>query len=137
MFSKFELKIVVIINVISYLFIIVYIHVNKLKYMSFYKCLFCLVRLYIHLHFPPSVSILWSLYAQAIVRVIRKNTPCLVWLSGLSTGLWSKGSLVQSPVRAQAWVSGPVPSRGCTRGNHTLMFLSLSFSLPSSLSNNK
>ena len=37
------------------------------------------------------------------------------------------------PVRTQAWVSGQVPSRGHTRGNHTLMFLSLSSSLPSPL----
>ena len=56
-------------------------------------------------------------------------TPWLVWLSGLSAGLWTKGSLVQFPVR----VAGQVPSRGHSRGNHTLMFLSLSFSLPSPL----
>ena len=31
----------------------------------------------------------------------------------------------------------PGPSWGCTRGKHTLMFLSLSFSLPSPLSKNK
>ena len=30
-----------------------------------------------------------------------------------------------------------VPSWGCVRGNHTLMFLSLSFSLPPPLSKNK
>ena len=41
------------------------------------------------------------------------------------------------PVRAHAWVAGQVPSRGCVRGNHTLMFLSLSFSLPTPLSKNK
>ena len=44
---------------------------------------------------------------------------------------------VQFPVRAPAWVAGQVPSRGCMRGNHTLMFLSLSFSLPSPSSKNK
>ena len=60
--------------------------------------------------------------------------PWLVWLSGLSAGLRIKGSLVQFPVRAHAWVAGQVPSRGCTRVNHTLMFLSLYFSLPSPLS---
>ena len=32
------------------------------------------------------------------------------------------------PSRAQAWVAGWVPSVGHMRGNHTLMFLSLSFS---------
>ena len=39
-----------------------------------------------------------------------KNKPWLVWLSGLSTGLWTKGSPVQFPVRAHAWVAGQVPS---------------------------
>ena len=56
-----------------------------------------------------------------------------MWLSGLRSGLWTKGSLVRFPVRAHAWVVGQVLSRGCTRSNHTLMFLSLSFSLPSPL----
>ena len=59
--------------------------------------------------------------------------PWLVWLSGLSAGLRTKGSPVQFPVRAHAWVAGQVPSRGNMRGNHTLMFLFLSFSLPLSL----
>ena len=36
----------------------------------------------------------------------------LVWLSGLSTGLQTKRSLVQFPVRAHAWVAGKVPSGG-------------------------
>ena len=49
-------------------------------------------------------------------------------------GLQSKGSQVQFPVRAHAWVVGQVLSGGHVRGNHTLMFLSLSFSLSSSLS---
>ena len=61
------------------------------------------------------------------------NQPWLVWLSGLSAGLRTKGSPVQFPVRAHAWVAGQVPSRGNMRGNHTLMFLFLSFSLPLSL----
>ena len=50
--------------------------------------------------------------------------PWLVWLSGLSTGLRIKGSLVLFPVRAHACVAGQVPSWGRVRGNHTLMFLS-------------
>ena len=58
----------------------------------------------------------------------------LVWLSGLSTGPWIKGSLVWFPVRACARVAGQVPSRGRVRGNHTLMFLSFSSSLPAPLS---
>ena len=62
-----------------------------------------------------------------------KNTRCLpwlVWLSGLSASLQTKGSPVWFLVRAHAWVVGQVPSRGYMRGNHTLMFLSLSSSLP-------
>ena len=51
----------------------------------------------------------------------------------LSASLQTKGSLVQFPVRAHAWVGGRVPSGGCVRGNHTLMFFFLSFSLPSPL----
>ena len=55
----------------------------------------------------------------------------------IECGLRTKGSLVQFPVRAHAWIVGQVPSRGCVRDNHTLIFLSLSFSFPSSLSKNK
>ena len=60
-----------------------------------------------------------------------------MWLSGLSVRLRTKGSLVGFTVRAHVWVVGQVPSRGCVRGNHTLDFLSLSFSVPSLLSKNK
>ena len=45
--------------------------------------------------------------------------------------LRTKGSLVRFPVRAHSWVVDQVPSGGHERGNHTLMFLSLSFSFPS------
>ena len=51
------------------------------------------------------------------------------WIECLPT----KGSLVPFPVRAHAWVGGQVPSEGHTTGNHTMMFLSLSSSLPSPL----
>ena len=56
-----------------------------------------------------------------------------MWLSQLGIVLQSKRSLVQFPVRTQAWVADQVPSRGHARGNHTLMVLSLSSSLPLSL----
>ena len=49
----------------------------------------------------------------------------------------SPASMFKFPVRACAWVAGQVPSRGRTRDNHTLMFLSLSPSLPLSLKINK
>ena len=52
----------------------------------------------------------------------------------IECGLQTKGSLVQFPVRAHAWVVGQVPSGGHVRGNHTLMFLSPPYSLPSLLS---
>ena len=42
----------------------------------------------------------------------------------------NQGLPVQFPVRAHAWVASQILSRGHTRGNHTLMFLSYSFSLP-------
>ena len=61
--------------------------------------------------------------------------PWLVWLSALSASLRSKGTPVWLPIRAQAWAVGWVPSRGSSRGSHTLMFLSLYPSLP--LSKNK
>ena len=43
----------------------------------------------------------------------------------IECGLQRKGSPVQFPVRAHAWIVGQVPSGGHMRGNHTLMFLSL------------
>ena len=53
----------------------------------------------------------------------------------IECGLRTKGSPVQFPVRVHAWVAGQVPSRGRVRGNHILIFLSLSFPFP--LSKNK
>ena len=41
-------------------------------------------------------------------------------------GLRTKGSPVQFPVRSHAWVTGQVPSRGYSRGNHILIFPFLS-----------
>ena len=63
--------------------------------------------------------------------------PWLVWLSGLSTGLRTERSPVPFPVRTHAWVAGQVPNGGRLRGNHTWMFLSLSYSLPSLWYKNK
>ena len=56
------------------------------------------------------------------IHLNNKKVAWLVWLSGLSASLWYKGSLVQFPVRAHAWVLGHVPSTGYMRGNCTLMF---------------
>ena len=48
----------------------------------------------------------------------------------LSASLRNKGSRFDSQSRAHAWVVGQVPSEGRSRGNYTLMSLSLSSSLP-------
>ena len=69
--------------------------------------------------------------------IIKSYEPWILWFSGLSTSLWTEGLLVWSPVRAPAWVLGHVPIVECPWGNHTLMFLSLSFSLPYPLSKNE
>ena len=59
------------------------------------------------------VSHLWE-NSLALILILIKNLilPWLVWLSGLSASLQTKGSLVQFPVRAHAWVAGQVPSGG-------------------------
>ena len=46
-----------------------------------------------------------------------QKQPWLVWLSGLSAGLRTKGSPVWFPVRAHAWVAGQVPSGGAQEAN--------------------
>ena len=56
---------------------------------------------------------------------------------GLSTSLRTKRLPVRLLVRAHAWVAGRVPSKGCARGNYTLVFPSLSPSFPLSLKINK
>ena len=78
-----------------------------------------------------------SCYSLLVSKVAAKKSNSPGWFIGLSTGMWTKGSLVRFPARAHAWVAGQAPSRGCTRDNHTLIFLSLSFSLPYPLSKNK
>ena len=67
----------------------------------------------------------------------KKFLPWLLWISGLSTRLRTKESLVRFPVRELAWVVGQVPSRRRMRGNYAWMFLFLSFSLPSPVSKNR
>ena len=58
--------------------------------------------------------------------------PWLLWLSGLSASLRTKGSLVLFPVRAHAWVAGQVPNRGVL-GRQSHIDVSLPFSPTSSL----
>ena len=91
----------------------------------------CLIRSH------PSMDPLLLPMAPEHTAVHSTEGPWPVWLSGLSDGLQTKGSLVRFPVRAHAWVMGQVPSGGHMRGIRTLMFLPLSFSLTSTLSKNK
>ena len=74
-------------------------------------------------------------------RCCYKHENLILALAGVAQwiehGLLSKGSQVRFPVGAHAWVAGQVLGGEHVRGNHTLMFLSLSFSLPSPISKNK
>ena len=60
--------------------------------------------------------------------------PWLVWLSGLSAGLQTKRSLVQSLVKAHGWVVGQVPTSpvggGGTRDNQEMCLSHIDVSLP-------
>ena len=50
--------------------------------------------------------------------------PYLVWLSGLSAGLWIERSPVQFPLRAYAWAADQVPGWGRRVRGNRLMYLS-------------
>ena len=71
----------------------------------------------------------WLVHENQQVRI---NTiqSWLLWLSGLSTGLGTRGLPVPFPVRSQAWVTGLVPNE---RQPHIDVSLPL-FLLPSPLS---
>ena len=78
---------------------------------------------------PPNVKMCSTSLAFKVIQLkptIRTPAGLAQWIEYC---LRTKGSLVRFPVRAAAWVVGHVPSRGSMRGNHTLMFLSLSLSL--------
>ena len=85
--------------------------------------------------------------SRPVVMTLTDSTPtyfffnAVLTLAGvaqwLSTSLRTKGLPVRFPVRAHAWVVSQGPSRGCVRGSHPLMFLSLSLSLPLSQKLNK
>ena len=70
-----------------------------------------------------------------IVWILKVPDFCPGWCSSVDW-VWAANQRVAGsiPSRAHAWVAGQVPSCGCVRGNHTPMFLSLSFSLPPLLS---
>ena len=69
-------------------------------YLSSYVCLYIYFFLFI---------------ASLIKNLLRR--PWQVWLSGLSTGLWTKGSQVQFPVRAHGWVVGHILCVGACEKN--------------------
>ena len=97
--------------------------------------MYIFIYIYTHTRICISASSDDNIFSSFFVLPLKK--PWLVWLSGLSARLGNKGSQVQFPVGEHAWVAGQVASRGHARSNHTLMFLSLSFSFPSPLSKNK
>ena len=80
-----------------------------------------------------------KLYSKPILFIIKNfkfNFKIILgpgWCGSVDSSLRTKGSPVQFSVRTHARVVGQDPSRGHVRGNHTLMFLSPSFSLPSPL----
>ena len=59
-----------------------------------------------------------------------QNQPWMVWLSRWGVGLQTKGSPVQFPVRAHAWVAGQVPTWGRVRGSQMTFLLHIDVSLP-------
>ena len=87
-----------------------------------------------------TLILLHSTYCELLFYLIFKYYKEHVAVAGVAQWIERKpanqGLLVGFPVRAQAWAAGQVPSREHTRGNHILMFLSLSFSLPFPLSKN-
>ena len=60
------------------------------------------------------------------IGVLKIALPWLIWVHGLSTGLWTKKLLFQFPVGAQAWVVGQDPD---TNPCFSPLFPSLHFSL--------
>ena len=68
------------------------------------------------------------LFISALESIIYSSTLAGV-AQWIEHELRTKGSLVLFPVGAHPWVEGQVPRGGHVRGNHTLMFLSLSPSL--------
>ena len=55
-------------------------------------------------------------FLVSLAMIIANFEPWLVWLSGLSTSLWTKRWLVQFPTRAHAWVPNQSTCLGCQPG---------------------
>ena len=109
----------------------------------------------------PVSPVTWDTYGELISASLLSQTPQMCWFSKMGTHHdqtavgqkifgWALAGVAQwiehqpekhrvagsIPSQAHAWVAGQVPGGGHMRGSHTLMFLSLSFSLPSPLSKN-
>ena len=89
-----------------------------------------------HRHILHPTPILMWLKLDATLKWMSRNVPPA--LAGVAQWIecWTANQRVSSsiPIRAHARVAGQVPSEGArARGNCTLVFLSLSFSLPSCL----
>ena len=69
------------------------------------------------MHFHSDTSLMEDLWLLALAGVAQ-------WIECWPVN--QKGLRFNSQSRARAWVVGQVLCRGCSRGNHTLMFLSLS-----------
>ena len=91
-----------------------------------------------HWYFSPSFYLPSPVPKDKKIKSLEKLNHALAGVAQwIERGLQTKGLPVLFPVRPHAWVIGQVPSSGCVRGNHTLIFLSLSFSFLSPLSKNK
>ena len=138
----------------------------KLCFQIFKLTSFCLHKIHVSTHWPSLHGDFlnpWSVW-ENLFLLWAQSTDCFSLMKGMycltltcklcdfliyckcalagvapwiERRLRTTGSPVRFPIGAHAWVAGLVPSGGHVKGNHTLIFLSLSFSFPSPLSKNK
>ena len=146
LFISTEIKLYLI-NIPLYIYIHTYIiYSNIYIYIYIYVCVY--IYIYIHIYIKEYVytggwgvhlliKYIWCRDKHNILHT-HYNLKLITFSGWCGSVDWAlackwKGRWFDSPSR---YVAGQVPSEGCERGNHTLLFLSLSFSL-SSLSKNK
>ena len=78
------------------------------------------------------VSQEYKLRSRVTCWTLQDNANCTLAgaVSGLSAGLQTERSIVRFPVRAHAWVVGPVPGWEWATGNASLFLLHISVSPP-------
>ena len=110
----------------SYIFKCIQLITSTSKNLSYRNTVQRLARQFSWLEHHPNTSRLW---VRSLVRTHEESTNehWLMWLSGLSTGLWIKRSPVGFPVRTHARVAGQVPG---ARGNQSMYLLHIDVSLP-------